>query len=370
MVSILCAAMAPPAPDPSLLSIHNEVLCFIANKVNTVPFEALIKICADFYASEKIHSAKETLWESVISPSFPGRTDMRLIKRKNAANSKERADMEDILKALQVCDKEGISMPQFYALDLGNIPPVTPEQVDMGVLMGQFHMMQQELCQLKEAIQTLTVAPKITTPPKSWAQVAVAPPQSDPTPGQASTVASPPPQRTESGPVAPPQHKQGEVGAARQSQPQNPTTKLAQITCPADSDGFITVRKTRKGKRQKEVKGTGTSQNLVGVAAPPRTAQLFVGRLDASTTSEAVVLHTNMLLGESGKAKVEEIPHCAAKYGYKGFRVQVPMDSVSLVMQADKWPAHVSVKKYYAPRLGKGGVKRGPLSRSTSVENL
>ena len=296
---------------------------------------------------------------------------MHLIKRKNAANSKERADMEDILKALQVCDKEGISMPQFYALDLGNIPPVTPEQVDMGVLMGQFHMMQQELSQLKEAIQTLTAAPKAsTTPPKSWAQVAVAPPQGDPTPGQASTVVPPSSQRTVSGSVAPLQHKQGEVGAVRQSQPQNPVVKPAQFKCPADSDGFITVRKTRKGKRQKEVKGIGSSQNLVGVAAPPRTSQLFVGRLDPSTTSEAVALHTNVLLGESGKAKVEEIPHCVAKYGYKGFRVQVPMDSVSLVMQADKWPAHVSVKKYYAPRVGQAGVKRGPLSRSTSVENL
>ena len=56
--------------------------------------------------------------------------------------------------------------------------------------------------------------------------------------------------------------------------------KLAQPKRPADSDGFIIVRKTRKGKGQKEVKGTAASQILVGDAAPPRTAQLFVGRLD------------------------------------------------------------------------------------------
>ena len=134
-----CAAMVTNAPDPSLLSIHSEVLFFVANKFQSVPFEALVKICADFYGSEKIHAAKELLWEAVITPKFPG---MRMIKRRNGAFSKERYDMEDILKALQVCDKGGVNMPQFYALDLGNIPPISPDQVDMSVLMGQFHAMQ------------------------------------------------------------------------------------------------------------------------------------------------------------------------------------------------------------------------------------
>ena len=146
--------------------------------------------------------------------------------------------------------------------------------------------------------------------------------------------------------------------------------KTRQTQDSEDSDGFITVHKAKKGRKRKEVKGTGTSPNLVGVAAPPRTAQLFVGRLDVSTTCEAVTLHTDDILGESGKVQVVEIPHCAAKYGYKGFKMQVPADSVDMVMQAEKWPAHVSVKKYYAPKVGRVVVNSSPLSRSASVNNL
>ena len=51
--------MATTAPDPALLSIHSEVLFFVANKFQSVPFEALANGRADFYGSEKVHAAKE-----------------------------------------------------------------------------------------------------------------------------------------------------------------------------------------------------------------------------------------------------------------------------------------------------------------------
>lgn len=68
------------------------------------------------------------------------------------------------------------------------------------------------------------------------------------------------------------------------------------------------------------MKGTGHSQSLKGVA-PPRITQLFVGRLDSDMTCDAVALHIDAILGATGKATVVEIPRCAAKYGYNGFKV-------------------------------------------------
>ena len=99
-------------------------------------------------------------------------------------------DIEDILKALQVCD-EGVIMPQFYAVDLGNIPPVSPDQVDVIVLRGQFHAMQQELCQLKEAVQRLCATPISPNQPPTWAKVAVGQSLQVSSPGQAPVVVPP-----------------------------------------------------------------------------------------------------------------------------------------------------------------------------------
>ena len=351
-----------------MLSVHNELLCYIANKSNTVPFEVLVKSCTEFYDSEKIHTAKELLWETTITPKFPGRSDLRLIKRKNGANSKARADMEDILKALQVCDMEGINLPSFYAVDLGCIPPASPAQLDMGLLLGQIHAMQQELCQLKEAVQDMATKPQPA--PQTWAQVA----QQVSTAGAANPApaiiqtnnnsqsgshqlgTSQSGSRPDSSPVMAPAsqpHSSGNAQVAhRPPSPQPQQSSRPQLVAAGNGQGFVTAYKTTKnGRKRREVKGTGSSSQLKGVAAPPRVVQLFVGRLDTDTMCEAVVLHVDSIIGEKGKSTATEIPHCAAKYGHKGFKVTIPADTLNAVMQADQWPAHVSVKRYYEPKV-------------------
>ena len=86
------------------------------------------------------------------------------------------------------------------------------------------------------------------------------------------------------------------------------------------------------------------------MAPPPKKLDLFVGRLDLSTTSEAVELHVNWILQGSGMTTVSEIPHCAATYGYKGYKVTVPAESASSVLLPDKWPSHVSIKRFFQPK--------------------
>ena len=88
------------------------------------------------------------------------------------------------------------------------------------------------------------------------------------------------------------------------------------------------------------------------MAPPPKKLDLFVGRLDLSTTSEAVELHVNWILQGSGMTTVSEIPHCATTYGYKGYKVTVtvPAESASSVLLPDKWPSHVSIKRFFKPK--------------------
>ena len=123
-----------------------------------------------------------------------------------------------------------------------------------------------------------------------------------------------------------------------------------------------------------EVKGVNSSTLLKGVAPPPKNLDLFVGRLDISTTSEAVECHVNWLLQGTGKASVTEIAHCAAAYGYKGYQVTVPAEAASLVLLPDKWPSHVAVRRFFRPKGNKGTVTSASnpklLSRNASVGNV
>ena len=86
----------------------------------------------------------------------------------------------------------------------------------------------------------------------------------------------------------------------------------SQLTAHVDEDGFTTVsgKKRLNNRRKYEVTGVSQSTLLRGVAAPPRYMDLFVGRLDPSTTAEAVTSHVDWLLGETGKVTTVEIPHC------------------------------------------------------------
>lgn len=376
------AADAPVSP-PSL--VHNELLCFMSSKINVVPFETLVKICTDFYAGDAILEAKDLLWDTVIAEHHGER---RNIRRKNTGScSKERADCEDILKALQVCDKEGTIMPKFCAMDLSNLPPATLERMDTAVLLSQLSQMQADMGTLKQAVQSLQES---SCQGKADSRVDIAPP-----PQWASVAALPAKQAapcTRSGQqevrnfVQQHQQQQQQMQHLQQQPQQQQQEHKVQDTpqghatqAPGlpltDSDGFTFVTRAKKPKihRKAGVTGMNPSTLLKGVASPPKMTDLFVGRLDPSTSSGAVQCHVNWLLGGKESSSVEEIPHCAAAYGYKGFKITVPAEAVSLIMQAEKWPTHVSVKKYYQPKGAKSkasSVRAQTLSRSTSAGNI
>ena len=93
--------MAHGAQASSSRSYHSELLCFAVIKLDTMPYDILVKTCANFYTPEKIQDAKDLLWETVMTVFHGDRAYLRNIKRKNTgASSKARADTEDIVKAL------------------------------------------------------------------------------------------------------------------------------------------------------------------------------------------------------------------------------------------------------------------------------
>lgn len=386
--------MGETAQETPPVALHNELLCFLANRLHCVPYEALLKTCLEFYSMEQIQSAKELLWDEVISTVFAARKEMRHIKRKNTnAGSKEKADMEDILKALQVCDREGTTLPHFYAIDLGNVPPASPGQADMGVVMnllaqmqteikdlrqmfhGQQHSMQvmqetvpKQLRQTDISMQVVQERETIPKQPESWVRVAASSSQA----GGKSPPVRPPAAAAPSQVTGPPQQPtQPTVTGVADQRPNQPQPQV-------DEDGFTMVTRPKKAKSRKPmaVKGSSAATLLKGVPAPPRSLDLFVGRLDTSTTSAGVESHVRWIVGGAGNITVDEITHCVNAYGYKGYKVSVPAAAAEQVFQSEKWPSHVTIKKFYKPKGGSGqgvpAVTRQPrqVMRSASAGDL
>ena len=158
--------------------IVNELLCYIQNRINVLPFDHVVKLCTDFYSEEVITSSKQLLFSKC-----QGKTQLRLIKR--SGENKAKADVTDtiqLLLSLQLCD-----IPIFAARDLGNLPPLSANDFDIVRILQDIQAVKQsvslltqsqsdivKLVQSKPVMQpvTQTAAPlHLNTSPDSQADV-------------------------------------------------------------------------------------------------------------------------------------------------------------------------------------------------------
>ena len=102
---------------PSNLSFHSELLCFVQNKINSVPRDTLIGNIVAFYNSDEIVEAKAALYAlsekdefkpaSGYNPEIP-----RMISRR-ATENKKKLDATDIMDLWYALDLNMIKMPSF-----------------------------------------------------------------------------------------------------------------------------------------------------------------------------------------------------------------------------------------------------------------
>ena len=118
------AGVSEVVVDEVSVAICSELLCFIQNKIDEVPADVLIKICAEFYSSKEITKQKKILFETVI------KTSVRYSRKRNSAD-----DVRDIIKVF--LQAEAKSMPQYVAVDLSNLPPLDLSNFDVMKLMKE-----------------------------------------------------------------------------------------------------------------------------------------------------------------------------------------------------------------------------------------
>ena len=124
--------------------VANELLSFVVHKLQWMPPDGIIQLCVNFYEEDAIDYASKVLFELC---GGPGREDRH---RKRQGERKKVSTMGDIISLIQRRHNE---LPvKFVSFDLGNLPPVSFDNIDVCVLLTRMERMQAEVNTLKSVV--------------------------------------------------------------------------------------------------------------------------------------------------------------------------------------------------------------------------
>lgn len=116
--------------------IVNELLCFVQNKINTVPYDLLAKVCAEFYDHEDIYQSKQLMHKLSDENTRP-----RFIKHKGEDKSyKDMKDIQYLMLQMNVPYTH-----QFVVKDLANLPPLSLLNSDNSKILQEIDKLKTEV---------------------------------------------------------------------------------------------------------------------------------------------------------------------------------------------------------------------------------
>ena len=333
--------------------VINELLCFVANKMDSLPFDYLVKLCSDFYADTEIEAAKQIVLQL-------GSPDKRYPKRKG--QYKKISTMQDILHIL--LELETSHMPLFVARDLGNLPPLSYDHFDVSKLLHDVESVRNEINLIKHSMsassssreaQQNTATPFHSSKKMSKSENVVSqdnadeqtllkkplPEKSQPSSPAASGFSFPANSCDGKGPMS---TTPSETSTQWEKPDEQPFVKSGNQPA-ANSNPWIEV--TRK-KRNKNPAITGTGGGKFSLKTANRRPTLkclgiFVSRLHRDTSPEHVSDH--LLQSQDLQVAVEKLP---TKFStYTSFLVKVEPASLEKLLVAEAWPQGALIRKYY-----------------------
>lgn len=123
----------------------NELLCFIFNKIQSIPYEVVCKLCSDFYSEAVVEKAKDMLFNTL--SAMPMDNLPRKIKRRGA--QKKQNDLQDILNLF--LEMPPNMAPVFVVQDLTNLPPISLDTFDMSGIIKDLEDLKIKVRILQEA---------------------------------------------------------------------------------------------------------------------------------------------------------------------------------------------------------------------------
>ena len=131
--------------------VVNELLSFVAYKLNLMAPDTIVQLCSSFYEETEIDSAKAILYD--LCADRDDRQD-RMIKR-SSGHRKKSLSMKDIV-SLFTRKHDSITV-SFVAADLGKLPPIGFNNLDVCTLLAQIQATVAELDTVKANVATQAV---------------------------------------------------------------------------------------------------------------------------------------------------------------------------------------------------------------------
>src|SRR5208282_6469207 len=99
---------------------------FFSRKGKVIAFDQLVGLCVDFYTIDEIEKARVLLAKYVVQ--------RRIAKQKGADREVAK---RTLTAALKVCLDPSVNLPQFAAINLARLPPVSVEHVDVSSMLQE-----------------------------------------------------------------------------------------------------------------------------------------------------------------------------------------------------------------------------------------
>ena len=335
------------APEKLDGIIINELLCFITNKMDTMPIDTIIALCLSHYSDKDVEDGKQLLFD------LCGTESGRLIKRQGSKKSEH--NLKDMLKILS--ETEPADIPCFVARNLNDLPPVTCDDTDTVSILRELNKMKMEIATLTRAklegelereklsqdVHSIKLNMEARTSPQgnapsqppikrvvnaaqvdtSYAQVA-----SKSKPKMPSTMDKGP-RSTPDGPI---KVKCPPVTTEQDEDPNNSTAPGK------EGSGFKTV--TRRRRQKPCIIGTSVNKGL-RVAKPPM--KIFISRLAPDTTCQEVCTFVKEVFDTEVDCEALKTKHP----GYASFVISAPFSSGEKLLRPSDWPDYALVKKYF-----------------------
>lgn len=374
--------------------VINEVLCFMIDRMDTLPSDSITKLCENGFNEADIASARDELYQYTTAEM---RSSGRLSAQRRRGANQMSNNLADIL--LMLHDIDPSTLPIFVARDLKKLPPITLDVVDVSSILRQLNTLKHDVVSLnnragtadeerrsilKEVHETKYLSTENTTElgrlsievaqvnqtiaeMPTFAKVLKSPPAATHKPVNSSprrdnaAVAS---QTNVNDMASSSQHKSGETVGVQpnKADPIKRTQSSPRPLIPApiratrddasnsDNEGFIRVE--RKRRRRADVPGSSdvtTDQpsqppkELKAAPQQPRNLKFFVSRLNPDNTERDLSEHLKQKQVNVMEVKALKTRHS----GYKSFMFTVTADSnPDQILSSDLWPENILIRKY------------------------
>ena len=311
-----------------LTPVNSELLCFICDKTKIMALDDIVKVCADFFNEDEIFSARQLLEDH----------GCKMHKRKGV--DKLRATVQDM--AMTILDPK-TQLPQFYALNLNRLPPVSTSHCDVSAILAELQALRMEVRSISELREEVSVLKaEILSIRKSREVVAGSSYlQEFPSLTNMNSVDSDDGAQT--------QHHvaiaKSFVGLAKQIK--------------GDANAFKDTTTMKKKAANKLIVGKSVGNKHLKSVQTVRTVDIFVSRLHPATVDEDLV---QCVATMKDKVDVLELNCCKLKSKYENlyasYHVAIKVDSavfkqaIELFMSEEVWPCGMFVKRYFRKRDG------------------